>query len=49
VGMAQKDLILPLLMRAVHGNRPPKLLAVLREPTERLHAGYYAAGMYEPR
>jgi hypothetical protein len=42
VGKSQGDLVLPLLMRAAYGARPPRLIAVIREPVARFHAAYYA-------
>lgn len=41
LGLEPHDLSTPLLMRAVYGPRPPKLIAVVRAPTARLHAAYH--------
>jgi hypothetical protein len=40
------DQAVPLLARAVYGDKLPKLVAVLRNPTERLHSAYYGYDHY---
>eukprot|EP00191_Tetraselmis_sp_GSL018_P003786 CAMPEP_0177598730 /NCGR_PEP_ID=MMETSP0419_2-20121207/12543_1 /TAXON_ID=582737 /ORGANISM="Tetraselmis sp., Strain GSL018" /LENGTH=412 /DNA_ID=CAMNT_0019091271 /DNA_START=204 /DNA_END=1442 /DNA_ORIENTATION=+ len=40
---------LPLLMRAVYGARPPRLVAILRDPVERFHHAFWAHPHYRDR
>jgi hypothetical protein len=42
VGKSQGEMVLPLLMRAAYGHRPPRMVAVIRDPISRFHAAYYA-------
>jgi hypothetical protein len=32
---------MPLIMRAAYGSRPPKLIVLLRNPVDRLHAAFW--------
>lgn len=40
-GGADGRLQLPWLMRGVHGTEPVRLIAILRDPTERVHSGFW--------
>jgi hypothetical protein len=37
---------LPLLVRAAYGPTPPKLVVVLRDPADRLHAAFWRQKEY---
>ena len=39
-----RDQNIPLLMRAVYGNKLPRMVVVIRDPVERLHSAYYGEG-----
>jgi hypothetical protein len=41
-GIPYKDLQLPMLIRAVYGARPPRLITMVRDPVERMYANYLA-------
>ncbi len=41
-----RDQNIPLLMRAVYGSKLPRLLAVLRDPVQRLHSAFYGYPHY---
>ena len=32
---------LPVMLRAVYANRPPRMVVLLRDPVERLHSAFY--------
>ncbi|MEW5313500.1 MAG: hypothetical protein WDW38_005064 [Sanguina aurantia] len=39
----------PLLMRAVYGSRPPRLVVLARNPIQRLHSAYYCYQHYHSK
>jgi hypothetical protein len=41
-GIPYKDMQLPMLIRAVYGSRPPRLITMVRDPVERLYVNYLA-------
>ncbi|KAG2498747.1 hypothetical protein HYH03_003486 [Edaphochlamys debaryana] len=49
MGMPYDDLSLPLIMSAVYGRRPPKLVIMLRNPIERLYSAFWHYGHYQTR
>ena len=51
IGIGQREAVtVPLLMRAAYGAaRLPKLVVVLREPSERLHSAFWAHAHYRAR
>ncbi|KAI8474367.1 MAG: P-loop containing nucleoside triphosphate hydrolase protein [Monoraphidium minutum] len=45
----REALSVPLLMRAAYGDAPPRLVVLLREPSERLHSAFYEYPQYKDR
>jgi hypothetical protein len=45
----REALTVPLMMRAAYKASPPRLVVLLREPTERLHSAFYEYGQYRDR
>ena len=46
LGVHYDHLHVPLIMSALYGSRPPRLIVLLREPLERLHSAYWNYGHY---
>ena len=50
LGLAGRDaLTVPLLMRAAYGPAAPRLVVLLREPSERLHSAFWEYDQYKSR
>ena len=41
--LSYADVQLPLLMRAVYGNRSPKFILLLRNPVDRIYSAFYGS------
>ncbi|KAL6759406.1 P-loop containing nucleoside triphosphate hydrolase protein [Haematococcus lacustris] len=39
-GLAYADMQLPMIMRALYGSRPPRLVIMVRDPIERMYSNY---------
>ena len=45
-GLSLDDIHVPLLVRAVYGNFPVKIVALLRNPVDRIKSAYYGLAHY---
>ena len=46
LGTRREALSVPLLVRGVYGTKLPRLVVVLREPSERLHSAWHEYHQY---
>lgn len=40
-GIEYRDMQLPMLLRALYGSRPPRLVVMVRNPVDRMYSNYY--------
>ncbi|EFJ46167.1 hypothetical protein VOLCADRAFT_93309 [Volvox carteri f. nagariensis] len=49
LGLPYNDISLPLLISAVYGRRPPKMVVLVRNPVDRLYSAYWRYGHYRDK
>lgn len=49
LGLLYIDMALPVVMRGVYNGGLPRLLALVRDPVERLHSAFWAYGHYQSK
>ncbi|GLI70541.1 hypothetical protein VaNZ11_015457 [Volvox africanus] len=49
LGLPYNEISLPLLVSAVYGRRPPKMVVLVRNPVDRLYSAYWRYGHYRDK